>query len=145
MFIFDFFIIFTIIIAIFGVVKFKSNFRKLLSLHEILIHVDHQLERPSKHGTFKYVAIFLIAINFFLMSADYLVFWRVYSEDWSFWSHYISRLMCMMILVQYGDLVSNIKDRFRCVNAELQFELANYFRQDILWTITRHEYDKLPG
>ncbi|CAH0388537.1 unnamed protein product [Bemisia tabaci] len=50
-----------------------------------------------------------------------------------------------MILVQYGDLVSNIKDRFRCVNAELQFELANYFRQDILWTITRHEYDKLPA
>ncbi|XP_018909780.2 uncharacterized protein [Bemisia tabaci] len=139
MIIFAAFILSSMILALVGVVKTKTNFNRLLSLHKTLCHIDSLLQRPSKRGKFKYIAAFLIFLNATLLAMDYCVWKFTTVERVIFSLCLFSRLMCTTILVQYGDIVLSIRSRFCHINVALHQELANYFRQDIIWIISRRK------
>ncbi|XP_072155135.1 uncharacterized protein [Bemisia tabaci] len=145
MIIFAIVIFFSTILSIFGVVKTKTNFHRLLAVHRILCRVDNQLGRPEKGGLFKYVAAYLIGKTAFLLALDCWVWKFTITEWWVFASSFMSRLMCVTILVQYENIVCNIKSRFYSINEELQQELANFSNEEDLQVVFRRSNRILPA
>nr|XP_018909781.1 PREDICTED: uncharacterized protein LOC109038958 [Bemisia tabaci] len=134
-----------ITLAISGVIKSKTSFKLLVSFHDTLCRIDNQLERPAKGGKFKYVACVHLSLLVGLLLMDYSVWKFTLSEDGVFFSHALSRTMCATILVQYEDAVSSLRARFRCINFELQRELADYFREDCLELATKRKIKVMPA